>query len=115
MAIARMPAARRLLAEGSNDFHVIAALLKYHDIPQDIDFPVPESRGVEALLRDLRSELAASELQILGLVIDANSDIQERWGTTRRRFYASGYDALPETPDPNGTIIHQADRPSVGV
>jgi len=101
-----------LLVEGHDDLHVFRSLLKCHSVPDCFD--VKDKDGIEHLLETLHVELQASDLQALGLVVDADTDIETRWESIRARLSESGYDA-PKQPDPCGTVIRPSDRATVGV
>ncbi len=69
--------ANLLLVEGKDDEHVFNHLLMHHDIPEI--FQIKNKGGIANLLGTLDVELAASELERLGIVVDANLDIEGRW------------------------------------
>ena len=102
-----------LLVEGKDDEHVLYHLLKHHEVPEA--FKVRNKEGVESLLNDLDVEIDQSDLERLGIIVDADTDLQARWQSLRDRLMRLGYDATPEAPRPEGTIIPQEGRPLVGV
>lgn len=97
--------ANLLWVEGKNDQHVFYNLLKHHQIPEQFEI-------IDNILDDLPVQLKASELQRLGIVVDADLDIKPRWDALSRILTGAGQVALPSTPDPAGTIVEveQADR-----
>lgn len=101
-----------LLVEGKDDEHVFYHLLEYHQVPQC--FTIKEKGGIENLLNTLEVELLASDLQCLGIVVDANTDIDSRWQALRDLLTRSGY-AIPAQPDTEGLIVRQSGKPAVGV
>ena len=101
-----------LLVEGKDDVHVFCHLLKHHQVP---DWPrIKNKEGVTKLLDSLEVELLASDLERLGIVVDADTDLTARWQALSMILSGSGY-KVPVTPDPEGTIIEQPGLPSVGI
>ena len=83
-----------------------------------------DQEGKDNLLGDLKNEmLDAAEIEVksgqiewLGIIIDADTDISARWRAIRNRLSGSGYSNVPEIPSPTGTIIAAVpNRPKVGV
>ena len=101
-----------LLVEGKDDEHVFYHLLTYHKIPER--FRIKDKNGVSNLLETLEVELQGSELERLGIVVDADTNLASRWQSLRDILSALGY-PMPATPDRNGTIIEQKDWPVVGI
>ncbi len=102
-----------LLVEGKNDFHVLGHLLDYHKVPEVLT--ITDKEGFENIRETLDVELDRSGLECLGIIVDADSDINARWASLRDRLRNRGYTDCPDTPDPNGTIMHQQGKPTVGV
>jgi hypothetical protein len=96
----------RLLVEGADDQHSIIHLLSRHGFDWDdksIDRPyVDATEGVENLLLALPATLKSSKR--VGVVVDANSHLSDRWAQLRSRADIEGVQ-LPDVPDPNGTIV----------
>ena len=108
----------QLLVEGNDDFHVVHALFQRHDVPvRNLEnpssgyFSVKDCAGIDRLLEQIPVQL--KNLQKLGLIIDADSDIQARWQSLRDIFRNSGF-VLPENPELDGTIISQNGK-SIGI
>lgn len=102
-----------LLVEGNDDEHVLYSLLNHYQVPEQ--FKIRNKQGIDKLLETLDVELKRSGLERLGIIIDADTNLSARWEGLRERLTHAGYDALPATPDPNGTIIKRADQLTVGV
>jgi hypothetical protein len=101
----------QLFVEGQDDVHVLVHPLKHHEILQRIK--IEDKRGIENLLEILPTELRVnSELERLGIVVDADEDIDARWMALRDRLIKSGSVQMPTAPDPEGTVvtIEQPDR-----
>jgi hypothetical protein len=108
-----------LLVEGKNDKEFIYHLSNCAAIPRG-SFHIPDAdveiSGVDSLLASLPGEIVASDLQRLGILLDADHDISARWTSVRDRLEAIGYTALPTTPVPDGMIHRElGQRVTVGV
>ncbi len=102
-----------LLVEGDDDMQVMYHLLKHHNLHEQLK--IKKKDGINILLADLKTELKGSGVQRLGIIVDANTDIQNRWQSLRNRLIESGYGIIPTTPQAEGTIIQQDERPTVGI
>jgi hypothetical protein len=92
-----------LLVEGKDDEHVFYALLEHHQIPEV--FTLQNKEGVDNLLETLPVELKRSDLDHLGIVIDANTDLSGRWTSLRAILLRAGAVNVPDNPDPEGTVL----------
>jgi hypothetical protein len=102
-----------LLVEGKDDQHVVYHLAEHHRLPER--FTVKDKGGAENLLTTLKVELKASGLERLGIIADADTDLRSRWQAIRDILAAAGYAHIPLVPDPDGAIIRQEGRPTVGI
>ena len=106
---------RWMLVEGADDQHVFRNLLRQHHIPCAIpgrDDPIvadaiviEEQGGVDSLLEALLVVLDDADLERLGIVVDADTDIEARWMSLCRIMADFGGVDIPPAPDPDGTII----------
>ena len=96
-------AQRLLLVEGSDDRHVIYALLKAHCVPQV--FEVLQLEGVERLLDSVPQQLKAADRARLAVVLDADEDVEKRWRQLKGHLEREGHSNLPEAPSAEGTIV----------
>jgi hypothetical protein len=71
---------------------------------QRIDEIKPQG-NVEQLLENLPVRLKESDVKILGVVIDADTDLAARWQSLRDRLAEAGYRSIPADPLPDGTIL----------
>jgi hypothetical protein len=112
--------------EGPDDVYVFFALLSEYKIPIAEKFkPVPDKisindgKGVDNLKKRVRMLLKPKDedipLEKLGIVIDADSDINARWQSIRDILRDADYTNVPQLPLDRGTIIKQDYRPTVGV
>ncbi len=107
-----------LVAEGPDDFHVIATLLAHHNVPESFDFKKRDSKsgGVEFLLDELKIRLRRPDLTRFGLVVDADWDLDARWQSLRDRFRNINptYD-LPDKPAAGGLVQDFPDNRRIGI
>lgn len=108
-----MTEANVLLVEGPDESHFFYHLSIRHNIHKQ--FIIKYKEGIDNLLRTLEGELVASELERLGVVVDADTNLASRWDALRDRLRRAGYSQIPAVPDPNGTIIEQDEYPIVGI
>lgn len=99
-----MTAKKTLLVEGKDDEHVLKAVCGRRNGPHFNEVKVYE--GVDLLLESLPVRLKASgDGEIIGVVIDADTDLEARWRSIRNGLIQVGYHDAPESPSPNGTIV----------
>jgi len=93
-----------LLVEGTDDENVLKHICGNRGIPHLDD--VKSHGGVERLLDSVPVRLKASEDgDIVGVVIDADTDVAARWESLRDRLIRVGYTNVPNNPAPDGTIL----------
>jgi hypothetical protein len=98
-----MPGGKVLLVEGVNDKHVLIHLCTNLNILQP--FKIKPKEGISNLLYTLPVEIKESGIEILGVIIDANSDMKARWQAIHNHLEEAGYQDIPALPDPAGTIL----------
>ena len=105
------------MVEGTDDEHVLKHICGNRDIPH-LD-EVESQDGVENLIESLGVRLTLSEEgDVIGVVIDADTEISDRWQSIRGRITGVGYQNVPDQPDPDGTILDPPARtllPRLGV
>lgn len=116
---------RVLLVEGSDDLHVLAHIFKAHGHEGKIT--IRDQEGVDKLqqrlgenpfnnlLDDLRVELKGSEVFALGIIVDADLDLEARWKSLVNRLIELNYDDVPVLPAKIGTICTNKSFPTIGV
>jgi hypothetical protein len=105
-----------LLVEGKNDRHVIWALCNRHQIPDLFTVETPGTdEGIDALLQGIYLRLRAENLQVLGIVVDADQELSTRWATIKNQLRSQGYTEIPVSPPENGWISSTPGLPRVGV
>jgi hypothetical protein len=103
-----------LLVEGVNDRHVVGNLLRQHGLVIDVDFLIRDKRGVDPLVATLPIEIKARGLAPLGVIVDADTDLQARWDSLNHLLTKLGY-GPPRSPEASGLVVVQADSPPIGV
>ncbi len=95
----------KLLVEGKDDQYVLESIFRQNHISiQQIEIKLLE--GINNLSKVLELELKESYIERVGIVIDADTDINSRWQMIVNILKKIGYKDVPRTPDPNETIIH---------
>lgn len=98
-----MASRKILLVEGKDDQHVLEHLSEERGGPHFDQVVIHE--GKERLLDAIPIHLkAAGDEAIIGIVIDADMDMNARWQSLRDRLRKLGYPA-PNTPAVDGTIM----------
>ncbi len=102
-----------VLVEGRDDVEVVRHLLIYYNLEPYIT--VENKQGINNLLEGLEVELMRRAETRLAVIVDADTDISHCWLSLRQRLIEAGYTTVPPQPDPDGTIIGQTNRPTVGI
>ena len=94
-----------LLVEGPTDEHVLKHICGNRGVPH-LDEVRPH-HNVERLLDSIPVQLRASneEDDVVGVVIDADEDLPDRWQSIRNMLVEAGYKSVPNQPAPDGTIL----------
>lgn len=92
-----------LLVEGPDDEHVLKNICGVHRLPY-ID-EIKTHKSVEDLLSAFPIELKGSDVEAIGVVVDADADLPARWRSLRDRLAAAGYPSVPPTPLVAGTVL----------
>lgn len=74
--------------------------------------------GADPLLEGIGPRLKESDITVLGIILDADTDLDARWQAVTAQLRKSGYEDVPNTPSPSGTIILAPEHsllPRVGV
>ncbi len=93
------------MVEGTDDEHVLKHICGNRDIPE-LD-EVEKYGSVEKLIEsiEVRLPLLIEEGDIVGVVIDADTEISDRWKSIRNRIISVGYQNVPDQPALDGTIL----------
>lgn len=93
-----------LLVEGNDDQHVIWALCKKFNLPQN--FEVVSTDGIDKLLKQLPVRLKGADVTTIGVIIDADTNIGQRWDAVKN-ILKEKYSTFPDQPNQNGTIFQE--------
>ncbi len=63
----------------------------------------------------LELEVDSNELKHIGVVVDADVVLEDRWKALRSVLAKMSYNSVPSMPNSNGTIIYAEERPTVGI
>ena len=111
---------KKLLVEGGKDKRVIPYLIEANGVTWESGgapiVHIEDLGGVEEFLKPgfLEAELRASELEVLGVIVDANGDAGARWNQVKAR-YTSEFPELPERIPAGGLVEVHADGQRFGV
>ena len=75
---------KKLLVEGNDDQHVIWALCEKFKVPETFD--VINCDGIDNLFKQIPARLKQSQLEALAIIIDADTEIKNRWETIKSVF-----------------------------
>ena len=95
----------RLLVEGKDDLHTVIHLLRRHQI--DYDHPRPDypyihaTEGYAELLETM--PVSAKTHHKLGVLIDADCDLKQRWSSIKDRLHNVGVN-VPAVPPATGLV-----------
>jgi hypothetical protein len=105
---------RLLVVEGPDDKHVFLAILNRHRFEPKFD--IRDEGGFENLLARLSIRLKpGTDAERIGIVVDADANARVRWQSLKERLSRAGYGAVPDEPDPAGSIVDHEILPRVGV
>ena len=104
---------RVLLVEGQDDEHVVRHLcLRSQPIPP---FHIENKLNVDNLLDSIKQEVRVPGRNAVGILVDANDDLNARWSAVANRL-REGNIEVPRIPESNGTLINGTTRtPRIGI
>ena len=98
---------RVLLVEGPGDEDVVYHLCQEHQaMPQ---FSIKKKEGIKNLLDGIGLELKVPGRKAIGIIVDADDDLDARWQAVTDRLRKENIE-VPSNPDPTGTIIPSTPR-----
>ena len=99
-----------LLVEGPNDEHVVRHLCNRQQAMPE--FYIRGKGGIEVLLEDIGLEILDPRRKAVGILVDANDDLDARWRSVANRLRQENIE-VPSSPKRTGTIIDS--NPRVGI
>ena len=95
-------AAQVLFVEGPDDKHVVCHLTGRHDdMPE---FCISDKEGRSNLLEDIGAELRKPGRRAIGILVDANDNLDGRWKAVAGRLREESIE-VPDNPETGGTIV----------
>ena len=91
-----------LLVEGKDDENVVRHLCCRHGL--DNAFQIERCGGFEKLRKSLPVRLKQSDVNVIGILVDANTDTRARWQSLRDLLNAA-YPSVPDSPARRGVIL----------
>jgi hypothetical protein len=103
---------KQLLVDGIDDLHVILALCNRHDVVQNFD--VIDCKGIANIEAELETRLKQSNINTLGIIVDADAELKDRWESISNFLGKKGFE-VPESPSEIGLITTHMDGIKAGV
>ena len=108
------PESHALIVEGQNDLHVTKRIWRRH-VAADLPMAISEKGGICNLLPAIEAEIKTPGRKVLGIIVDADDDLAERWREVTNPLVAEGIQP-PDSPDPDGTVIEARNgHPRIGI
>ncbi|MCY4288393.1 MAG: hypothetical protein OXC63_07370 [Aestuariivita sp.] len=101
-----------LLVEGRDDEKVIEYLLKSKTL--NYPFRIENKNGFHNLRQSLPNHIKTSEVKVVGIVADANDNLNDRWKSISNQI-AKAECEVPSKPEPDGTIFSDWKGTRIGV
>ncbi len=103
---------KKLLVEGNDDQHVIWALSEKFTITENFD--VIDCEGIGKLYEQLPVRFKQAQVDTIGLIIDADSEIKDRWKSISALLSLQGFTIPKEIPI-EGLILNDNSGFKIGV
>lgn len=100
-----------LLVEGKDDLFVFSEIFEKHKVKET--FKVIEKKGIDPLFKSIPIH-TKTDISTIGIIIDADSNINSRWITLKTILSDLGYD-FPNEMTEIGTIITKDSLPKIGI
>ena len=108
---------RVLLVEGQDDEHVVRQLCRHYRcvLHQSVPaFSIQVTGNAAKLLDAIGPAMLVSDRKAVGVLIDADDALKDRWNQLMSRFSQEGV-TIPMAPDPDGTVLSLEDSPRIGI
>lgn len=103
---------KKLLVEGNDDQHVIWALCERFTVNENFD--VIDCEGITKLYEQLPVRFKQAQVDTIGLIIDADSEIKDRWKSISTLLSLQGF-TIPEEIPLEGLILKDKAEFKIGV
>ncbi|MGY0034376.1 DUF3226 domain-containing protein [Pedobacter sp. NJ-S-72] len=104
--------AKKLLVEGNDDQHVLFALCEKHQI--DHCFDIVDCEGIDKLFDQIPIRLKQSNIEVIGIILDADSDLRLRWDRLINIISPLGFNFPPDMPE-EGLILINDQQIKIGI
>lgn len=101
---------KKLLVEGNDDLHVVCALCEKHTVPETFD--VIDCKGIRNVIDEMLFRLKL-RVETIGIMIDADTDINVRWQSIRDILKKQGFEVPADLPKTG--LIAEKEYQKVGV
>ena len=105
----------KLLVEGKDDLYVIASIRNQHQLVDN--FEIIDCEGINKMPDQIiaRIKLQRPQISTIGVVLDADGSLQDRWSSIRNILQQENY-TVPLLPEIDGMVIAGTGRnPTIGV
>jgi hypothetical protein len=92
-----------LMVEGPDDEHVVKHVCGQRQLGT-IEC-IHSYGGKDCLIDGIAVRLKQSEIRVLGVILDADTDLAARWQAVADRLSIAGYTDVPGAPAPEGIVI----------
>ena len=110
---------QHLLVEGQNDLHVILNLWNILGLKPVKDYNKDKfailANGKDNLPLKIAELLASSDIENIGIVLDADRSAQSTWQSICSELAHHGFENLPKQPLKEGFVIKKAGFPTIGI
>ncbi|ENA1815744.1 hypothetical protein ABF174_002384 [Flavobacterium psychrophilum] len=103
---------KKLLVEGNDDQHVIWALCEKFTVNENFD--VIDCEGITKLYEQLPVRFKQAQVNTIGLIIDADSEIKDRWKSISPLLSLQGF-IIPQEIPIDGLILKDNSGFKIGV
>ena len=93
---------KQLLVEGNDDLHVIMSLCQKFTVTEN--FEIIDCKGIDKLFAQIPIRLKQSDFETLGIIIDADTELKNRWATLQTIFSTQKI-TLPDKIPSDGLIL----------
>jgi len=104
---------KKLLVEGNEDKHVILALRERENIPKN--FEIIDCKGIERLFRDIPRRIEESDIEVVGVIIDADDNLTGRWQRISQILLRAGFNVPENIPETGLLLTHHDTGIKVGI
>lgn len=107
------PQSHALIVEGQEDLRVVKYIWCRH-AKANLSRHISAKGGIRNLLPAIEGEIKSPGRQALGIIVDADDNLAERWREVTEPLIAEGIQP-PNSPDPDGTVIDTPNLPRIGI